>query len=134
MQAWAPLGGSTGGHLQRRRGPESPRTQHLRIILVSKAITGMALESRVLKCWVLGPSGKQELESRFRSGDFGMKLWARPSLNKYVDPRLVDFWNSAESISIPILGKQTLKPRLGLFLSLLFGLRNGRCSPYIGSN
>ena len=36
--------------------PEGPSTQYLRI-LVPKAIKGMVFGTRVLKCWVLGPSG-----------------------------------------------------------------------------
>ena len=45
-----------------RWSPEGPSTQHLRT-LVPKTIKGMVFGARVLKSWVLGPSGVVTWES-----------------------------------------------------------------------
>ena len=46
--------------------PEGPSTQHLRT-LVSKNIQGMAFGTRVLKYWVVGPSGLVLLRKQLRT-------------------------------------------------------------------
>ena len=61
-------------HPEVDRIPEGPSTQHLRT-LVPKAIDGMVFGTRVLKYWVLGPSGNMIYNGSFNDHILSSPGW-----------------------------------------------------------